>query len=634
MRAEAGHHSVGGRHPAIAMKEDAILALLALVHIWAAPYTKVEESFNVQATHDFLYVLPSNLFGGGGGGSDAATTTTVTSAPSSARAALLAGFDHYEFPGVVPRTCLGALALSVAALPAKLAVDALGLPKAWTLLAVRACLAAAGWLALRRLKRAVARQFGRQEATCFVAVVCTQFHLLFYLGRPLPNTFALALCTAALAEGVDRRWRRAVPLLVGAAVVFRCDVVLLLGPLALWAWAVDRDVTLGQLVRWGAGAGLASLAATVAADSLFWGRWLWPEGEVFFYNAPVAGLDRSSDWGTQPLLWYFSTALPKALLGALLLVPAGLFQAQFISRNDPLLRGVDARLAALVGPVVLYVGLFSLLPHKEVRFVFPALPALDVAAGVGLARLLNHSPNLATLLRSKDGTLRPEAQEGERSWTPSGKKRRAARAKAKAKANRRSAWLPFFAAAVAVGALAASFVVACAFLRVSAANYPGGDAFRALHADVHGGGGGGGPVAVHIDVAAAQQGVSRYGEARPGPGQTYQSQHAAGKPPAGGAGWRYSKAEGLVPGRDGDAAFLGFDYLLTGDPAPHTDSGAFEVAAAARGFPRIKLGLPPFVETRDAIFVLRRVGAGEGRGKGGRKGDDDDDAASPQKGEL
>ncbi len=63
-------------------REDAILALLALVHIWAAPYTKVEESFNVQATHDFLYVLPSNLFGGGGGGSDAATTTTVTSAPN------------------------------------------------------------------------------------------------------------------------------------------------------------------------------------------------------------------------------------------------------------------------------------------------------------------------------------------------------------------------------------------------------------------------------------------------------------------------------------------------------------------------------------------------------------------------
>jgi len=62
-----------------------------LIHLFVSPYTKVEESFNIQATHDILvHGIPG----------------------SNADQFLTANYDHISFPGSVPRTFVGALVLS------------------------------------------------------------------------------------------------------------------------------------------------------------------------------------------------------------------------------------------------------------------------------------------------------------------------------------------------------------------------------------------------------------------------------------------------------------------------------------------------------------------------------------------
>ncbi|EHL03595.1 putative Dol-P-Man:Man(7)GlcNAc(2)-PP-Dol alpha-1,6-mannosyltransferase [Glarea lozoyensis 74030] len=73
-----------------------LLPTLILLHLFLAPYTKVEESFNIQATHDILtHGLPLNPL-----------NTT-----------LLNAYDHISFPGAVPRTFIGALLLAAVSKP-------------------------------------------------------------------------------------------------------------------------------------------------------------------------------------------------------------------------------------------------------------------------------------------------------------------------------------------------------------------------------------------------------------------------------------------------------------------------------------------------------------------------------------
>ena len=62
---------------------------------------------------------------------------------------------------------------------------------------------------------------------------------------------------------------------------------------------------------------------------------------------------RSAEWGRMPLHWYFTSALPRALLAGLTLAALGV--------------ALERRVHHITICVLLYIAAYSLLPHKEVR---------------------------------------------------------------------------------------------------------------------------------------------------------------------------------------------------------------------------------------------------------------------------
>lgn len=159
---------------------DAALNLLIIavvfVHLLAAPYTKVEESFNIQATHDVMvYGAPGFLDYG-------ALRENLTQK--------LASFDHFAFPGAVPRTFIGPLFLAELSLPL---VGVFGYQHAQ--LIARGLLGLFNASALIYFKTQLHKACGPAAARWYAALQASQFHIMFYASRTLPNMFAFGLST-------------------------------------------------------------------------------------------------------------------------------------------------------------------------------------------------------------------------------------------------------------------------------------------------------------------------------------------------------------------------------------------------------------------------------------------------------
>ena len=347
----------------------------------------------------------------------------------------------------------------------------------------------------------------------YLLITASQFHIPFYSSRLLPNTFALLLVTHAYAEWFLNRPRRTAMFLVFTTAIFRCDVLLLLFTAGL-SLLIRRQLTIIQAILTGIVTGIVSLILTVPLDSLLWGRVIWPEFSVWWFNTID---NRSGEWGKMVWHWYFSKALPKGMLLTALLVPFAFLRlpekvdgwarrsyGQHMQKCSVSQRGLlDLALLPFFAPVIGFIALYSFLPHKEIRFIFPALPMFNVCAAHGMSRLHCAAFLVGDEQKIKNCEDRTNQEEGNAKHF-------------------KSYWLNKGMWLCGIGAIALTMIGSVIFLRLSMENYPGGEALNRLRRhldasvvssankqqrspkweDVH----------VHVDVAAAMTGVSLFGQ--------------------------------------------------------------------------------------------------------------------------
>ena len=226
-------------------------------------------------------------------------------------------------------------------------------------------------------------------ASLLLGIVAIAFPAsLIYSSRALAEVACAPLITWSLwilwpcglasgARGLDVKasaWRLlGAGVLFGLATVLRCQNGALLAALVIVVLARCR---LRAAIALAAG-GFAALILGGLLDWVTWGKPFQSTIEYLRFNVIEKG---SELWGVSSRGFYLQTMLATnglALLALVLGFLAGL------ARTWPM---------ALL--TLLFLAIHSVFPHKEFRFLYPALPLFLTCAAVGLAILIERLPGL------------------------------------------------------------------------------------------------------------------------------------------------------------------------------------------------------------------------------------------------
>ncbi|CAI4756213.1 BBL_G0046740.mRNA.1.CDS.1 [Saccharomyces cerevisiae] len=345
---------------------DTVLLTVISFHLIQAPFTKVEESFNIQAIHD---ILTYSVFD-------------------------ISQYDHLKFPGVVPRTFVGAVIIAMLSRPYLYLSSLIQTSRPTSIdvqLVVRGIVGLTNGLFFIYLKNCLQDMFDeitkkkKEEnedkdiyiydsvGTWFLLFLIGSFHLMFYSTRTLPNfVMTLPLTNVALGWVLLGRYNAAIFLSALVAIVFRLEVSALSAGIALFS-VIFKKISLFDAIKFGIfGLGLGS-AISITVDSYFWQEWCLPEVDGFLFNV-VAGY--ASKWGVEPVTAYFTHYLRMMFMP-----PTVLLLNYFGYKLAP------AKLKIVSLASLFHIIVLSFQPHKEWRFIIYAVPSIMLLGATGAAHL-------------------------------------------------------------------------------------------------------------------------------------------------------------------------------------------------------------------------------------------------------
>jgi GPI mannosyltransferase 3 len=226
-------------------------------------------------------------------------------------------------------------------------------------------------------------------------VAASWFELVYFSYRPLTEGLACDLLVIALAcalrrpEALTRRHLATIGFCLAGSLMLRVHLAAGILFAALYVGRLDfRNRWLPLIIG-----GMPPVLLFGAVDWLVWGSPFHSYIQAFWINL-VQG--KSAEFGTGPLHWYFERiyAVWFYLLPILLL-----------------LIGLRARASALwIGVACAIIASHSLIPHKEYRYIVPAIACLIIVAAMGSADLVKwlsekSGPRLANSLTICCGAL-------------------------------------------------------------------------------------------------------------------------------------------------------------------------------------------------------------------------------------